>query len=394
MDRSLFPEGVEVHEIDLDRTESTKAFHIRQRLIDSAVRGVKSGFDVTVSGVSNLNVDIAAGTGYAPNGEYIELLTPQLNRQLADVTLNASNVIIATYIETEQLPEAHETENKTENTEVVRGVRISVISETDFFNLPVTDDDFNINTLDRTIVIGRVTGNGSGTPLTTSDITNPEAFTEFLTIDQLNLITGVNITGISDGTQTSVDAGGNAFLTYDASLNEFTYQSPGDAFGTPVAVSGDTTISVASNNGDYVTLVVIFDLLPEHVAAGIFTDNLAVTRVYDQQVFAAVSGSAEPQVKRFSPEDELHRNRTGSGLPTQNNPHGQTLEDILLKVANIPGSLILGTGLLNTITQAMVPRILTDRNTNSRFTLLWENRTTSSPSNIRILLMLNILMMV
>lgn len=384
MDRSLFPEGVEVHEIDLDRTESTKSFHIRQRLIDSAVHGVKSGFGVTVSSVSNQNIDIAAGTGYAPNGEYIELLTPQLNRPLADFTLDIGNIVIATYVETEQLPEAHETENKTENTEAVRGVRISVITEVDFFNLPISDPDFNINALDRTIVIGRVTGNGFGVPLTSSDITNPEVFIEFLTIDQPQNITGVNIVGISDGTPTSIDAGANAFLAYDASLNEFSYQSPGDAYGTPVAVSGDATIAVASNNGDTISLVVVFDLLPEDVGGGPFTDSLTVTRVYDQQVFAAISGSVEPQIKRFSPEDELHRNRVGSGLPTPNNPHGQTLEDILLRVANIPGSLILGTGLLNTLTQSMVPRILTDRNTNSRFTLLWENRTISSLSNIRI----------
>ena len=49
MDRSLYPEGVEVHQDDLERTESTRAFHILQRQLDTTDTGVVSGFAVTLN---------------------------------------------------------------------------------------------------------------------------------------------------------------------------------------------------------------------------------------------------------------------------------------------------------------------------------------------------------
>ena len=60
MDRSIYPEGVEVHQDDLARTESDRAFHILQRHLDTSIMGaVTSGDIVTVNGTDGTLVDVA-----------------------------------------------------------------------------------------------------------------------------------------------------------------------------------------------------------------------------------------------------------------------------------------------------------------------------------------------
>ena len=109
MDRSLYPEGVEVHQVDLERTETTKAFHILQRQTDSTITGVVSGFDVTINSGDNTLIDVASGTGYTPNGEYIEFSGPQTGLALSDYTASVTNFVLAIYTEIESDLQPHET---------------------------------------------------------------------------------------------------------------------------------------------------------------------------------------------------------------------------------------------------------------------------------------------
>lgn len=373
MDRSLFPEGVEVHQRDLANTEDSKIFHIKKRLVDSACDGIVSGFEVTISGVSTTNVDVAAGTGYTPNGEYIELLTPQANVPLADPTDLAVNFVTATYIELSSQPEAHETENRTENTVVTRSVRIQILSLLEYLSLPLTSEDQSEDTIDRTILLARVVGRGQGVPLIASSITSPETFLDFVTIEQLTVITGVNIVGLSDGTSTTLEANDQAQIQFNPTTNGFAYKAPGDALGGFTGVVGDTVLTIASFNGtDTITLDVTANLLPPDVGAGIISEDLDVTKVYDQVIEDVSVAGVEPEVARFTPEDRLHRNRIGTGLPTQVNPHGISITDIILNVMRLPGSIVLGTGLGANLNQSMVPRIEADYNPNSIYTLMWE----------------------
>mgnify|MGYP000893362612 CR=1 FL=1 len=215
MDRSIYPDGVTVNQADLTRTENTKAYHIRRRLIDLAVDGIVSGFEVSVVSLNAVNVDVALGTGYWPIGEYLELAAPQLNIGLSDNSVGSINYIVAVYKEISQTPQTHETENRTEYTEVIRSIEVKAYSQAEFFALDLTNDDYTVDALDRLIIVGRVTGNGNAVALTNSNITNATEFSSHITIEQPTTITGTNLIGISTDHDTSLEGGGAATLAFD-----------------------------------------------------------------------------------------------------------------------------------------------------------------------------------
>ena len=133
MDRGLYPEGVEVHQTDLQRTEYSKIFHILSRYIDGNTGGVVNGLLVT-SNISNPStIDIAPGRGYPPNGEYTELLSSVTGLSLADDTGGARNFVLLVYTETNDNPQPHETiPGDVRATAANRSVRTEILTEAQF----------------------------------------------------------------------------------------------------------------------------------------------------------------------------------------------------------------------------------------------------------------------
>src|SRR3990172_1469556 len=62
--RSLFPEGVEVHERHLVWAEQMRVVEDYRRLLAIASQGIFSGLAVTLNGVDAKLLDITAGVGY------------------------------------------------------------------------------------------------------------------------------------------------------------------------------------------------------------------------------------------------------------------------------------------------------------------------------------------
>jgi hypothetical protein len=306
MDRSLYPEGVEVHQRDLERTETTKAFHIIQRHGDNAEYGVVTGA-VTVNTTDGTTVDVSSVSGYAPNGEYIDASTTQ-GLELADYTLGAVNFVVCIYRENDVNPQPHETLNEVFPTSAVRDSELKILTETEYNNLPVSDDNLANDSYDRALVIAKVVARGIGVNLTSGDITNPTTFTSAITISTTGSITGTDIINIDNTTNT-----GNGTLTFTFSTKEFTWQAPGDtAPGAPVSVLVSGTYVVSSGSGKTLTLQVIVSNLPGSNQ----TDTITITNVYSQSV------------SRHTATDFHHRSLIGSGIPSIRNPHGLTLEDL------------------------------------------------------------------
>jgi hypothetical protein len=106
----LWPEGVEVHNTDLQLETNSRISEDNKRLLDlSYTPGVVTGFAVSPNGITATQIDIQPGHGYTPNGEYIEITSSGtiLGVPLADYTLNATNVVILMYAETLSSPRAH-----------------------------------------------------------------------------------------------------------------------------------------------------------------------------------------------------------------------------------------------------------------------------------------------
>ena len=309
MDRSLYPEGVEVHQVDLERTESTKSFHITNRHVSSSVTGVESGGIVTVNTTNNTLVDITACIGYSPNDEYVEA-EAQTALQLADYSSGVINYVIAIYTETNEDLKPHETNGESYPTSANRNSRIRVLSEAEYNALPDSDENLNNDAKDRALVLAKITAHGTGVGLTVSDISLPTIFG--------NAITAVNITGTILGAAIyNVDRTtptGSGYLQYNTTTKNMYWQSPGTAsYGSPVTIIGSGLVTLYGSSGKTLTLSIIYPSLP---VVGTLVNTVNISNIYSQFV------------NRHTASDLMHRSFVGGGTPTTKNPHGMTLEDL------------------------------------------------------------------
>ena len=303
--RAIFPEGVEIHQPDLGFERDTRIFEHLQLFLDGAASGVQSGLAVTPNGGDATKVDIASGTAYSPNGSYCVLAIPQSAIPLADGTLGVVNLVGLVYTETQSNPQPHETGSSSPNTRANRSTRVRVLTQAQYDALPQTDANLSNDDRDRFCVVARVVATGGG--LSTSDITLPTVFRTVNEASALINITGVSITGIADSTSE-----GTGTLTFTLAGTLLSWQAPGEAVGADVAVGAGGFFTLISGGGSTLQVFVITASLP----GGNQTDSVVITNIYSQIV------------ARMSYEDWLHRSKLGTGVPSDTNPHGLTVNDI------------------------------------------------------------------
>lgn len=361
--RSLFPEGVEVHQDDLVREHTALAAEILTRFLDSARSGVMSGLTVFVSGVAATTVGIVAGWGYAPNAERIDLPSTQTTVPLSDSSTGTVNYVFLVYTETESDAEAHESLGVTRTTSAARSYRVVVKTIAGYAAMLATSADLSLDAKDRALLVGVVTGAGIGVNLTQNNITNAPTYSSVLSIQQPTSITGISIVALDPLTTTTQAATAAATAPYTATLTytpgatpptsaTLSYRAPGDAGGAGPAVtfaSGpfppdvETTYTLISNNALFITFKVFPNLLPAIANAAATIESLTVSDVYYDAV---------PHV---STKDDQHRHELGSVIPATTNPHGLAPEDLVRGSLNVPWTVKSGTGLLSTLAQALIP---------------------------------------
>jgi len=331
MDHSIYTDGVVVGQVDLERTETTKKFHINQRHDDASVLGVTSG-QVTVNTLNNTLIDISAFTGYTPNGEYIESTTAETARQLADYTNGTINYVLGMYTETNTLLKPHETNGNSYPTAAARSYRIVIVTEAQYNALPTTDDNLNNNAKDRALIIGKVTARGVGVALTSSDITNATTFGSAISAVKTSNIAGVQIYNVDRTTMA-----GTGSLSYAAGGQQLTWKSPDplDTYGAAVTVSTSGIYEVKS--GTFLKSLYVIVTSPSLPGTN-QTDTVTITNIYSQSV------------SRYTAEDIHHRSLIGSGIPTTLNPHGLTIEDLGVSsgIVEIHQDLFHSNGVLRT----------------------------------------------
>lgn len=365
MDRALVPENVEIHQPALQYMEESRAFHILKRWVDGGTMGVVSGLTVTVNTGNATLIDIAAGHGYTPSGELVELPASISGISLSNYAAGLDNYVCLVYTETQTHPEATATGGKTAATRAARSYRVRVFTRIELNALVATSTDMNVDARDRTMVIAVVNANGPSVALTSTDITTSATFTRMLSIVQPSTMTGVEIIEIDPATATTAEriAAGdlinqNAQLqmvitfTHPSPPSSITlaYKAPGDStFGGAVVVNaGGSPFTLTSSGGRTIRVGVSISALPSSgfpSSPATITESLAVTAFYTETL------------QRASAKDEHHRRTLGAVVPTVSNAHGLKLKNLGGATQELLGTTFLGTGLESTFAQTLVPRL-------------------------------------
>lgn len=311
----MFPEGVEVHEVDLTRTESTKSTAILGRQVDSTTPGVVSGLAVTVNGGNVNRVDISAGYGYAPNGERVSSASVT-GLTVPDTTLGGVNYILLVYSETYNTPEGHETNGHTYPTASSEASRIVALTSSAYLALPTSDPDFSHNDLSRALVLAIVTSSGTG--VAPSSIVVPPTYNSIVSIGPLTPTTnGLTLQSISQGTLT----GTGTFKLYPGAPYKISWTPPSGLEGTQVSITADGQYTLPATGSSAVVNVVLASLPGTSTSV-----TCSVTNLY-----------APTRAQRNTARDDQHRNMVGTGVVTATNPHGLSVQDL---VGNIDSPVI------------------------------------------------------
>ena len=372
MDRSLGPTKVEFRSGDVQNTESTKAFHILQRLVDSAQPGVVTGLTVSQNSTNNTRFDVLAGSGYAPNGELVELLESLTAQSPGSLTAGESVLVGLMYLEVTSTNGAAETDGVARPRRAERSSALRVFTTDEWQALPSTFPDYTLDAQDRFLICAVVGLPSPATSTTVLDIALPPTFSILKTIEQPVNVTGVVVTAVSLATLNSnpfpyPGTATDAQLLFEPGTNLLAYGSPfdvtnlgaaspfnvaglGTAFDvSTLAIAGGTATLTSANGTDTITVLIDRAMLPTETVATA-SDALAVSTVY------------APAAVRHSARDDYHRHLLGAQLPQVNNPHGLRLSDIAASIESLIGALTLGTGYATTLAQAEVPRLLFPRN--------------------------------
>ena len=345
-DRSTFPDGVPVHDVDLQNESTQVSTQLRRRLMDHAQPGLVSGGVISLNGTTPSRIDVTALVAYAPGGEMIEI-GAQTSLAMADYTLGAVNYVVAVYTETQGTPQAHQTDGTTRNTRATRSGRLVVMSQAQYSAMPSTSTDLSVDAVDRAAPIGIVLANGftGATPnsLIAGDVIQDTAWSSFAFPDyQGTQLSGVNIASIDQAT-----VAGSGSLVFTAAGTTATWSAPGGGTaGVAVNIGAGGQFTLTSGTiARTITINVIAELLPLVNA----TASIIVTIGY--------TPSFGP---RFSLRDMAHRSTFGSVAPTYTNPHGLAPTDWGAVAIDIPMQVRLGEDFLNTDLAASYPR-LTER---------------------------------
>lgn len=305
--RSLFPEGVEIHQKQMVYESESRQSDAKNIVKHTSRYGVIDGLEVTVNGGDNTKIDVAAGSAYTPDGRKMTLASAQTGKSITN-TLGTVNYVCMVYDEVQSDPEAHRVDASTKMTVASASPRVVVLTESAYNALPlVTTSGMTLssNAKDRIVILAKVTGTGVG--LVSGDIEMPDEHITALNATQPSNISGVTI--IRVGSDTPV---GDGTLTYTSGTTSITWAAYGESAGASVPLNSSQTYTVFSSGGSSILIDVGVTLLPVANA----TDTITISDIYGGPLF------------RFSAVDATHRSKVGSGVVSDNNPHGMTLDDL------------------------------------------------------------------
>lgn len=368
MDRSLFPQGVEVDQGDLKNEADQVAFHVLERFTALGIMGVRTGLALSVNGSDPSRFDLSAGDGFAANGELVELDTSAVALALASSVAGSRSYVVLFYAETTSLPGASAVGGAPRDRRATRASRLEVLSETSWLSLVPSADDLSLPASERACLVGVVTAPAVvGGALTTASFSQVAAYVRVLSMPQPSNITGVTVLLIDPAmpiTERQIsNPSARIELDYAVVGTDYRvrFRPPGSTtYGDWVTVTAGGTFTVYSSpgsTGPLIRIAVTLALLPTLAASTSVADDLPITALYE-----GAFGTA-----RLSAHDIAHRSQIGAGLPSATNPHGIAFGD--LSGEGALRSLVLGRGFQNTAAHGVVPRLVFEGQTLGAYTL-------------------------
>lgn len=378
MDRSLWPQGVEVDVTDLKNATDQMIFHLLERFTALGVMGIRSGLTLSVNGTDPSRFDLDAGDCFAAGGELVEVEAANVGMVLADTASGARNYVVAFYTEVGARPGRPEAGGAARDRAAVRSSRVEILSEAAFSALLPASTNVLIRSRERAAVVGVVVAPSVvGGALTTASFTQSTAYERILTVGPFVNLTGIVISRIDPAMPVSEGQTTNAAARFEMDFNTPVYRmrmrAPGSStFGDWVTITAGGSFTIYSDPGSvgpYVTVTVSVAFLPLVATATTLNDELAISALYEAPYGAA----------RLSANDASHRSALGSGVATARNPHGLTFADLAGEPA--VRTLIVGRGLANSATQNVIPRIVYEGGSAGAYVLEDESRL--SGTNVR-----------
>lgn len=315
MEGTNFKNGVLVTEVDLDRSESAKGSQILRTRYDLSSRGVVSGGTVTVNAINTDRIDIAAFSGYTPRGDYVSATTSNNNVPLSSSVAGVKNYVLAVYTEVLTGSKPHESNGLTYSANINASYRIVVLTEAEYTNpsvLAPSDNNLANNASDRSLLLGIVTATGGA--LTAANIEGPIPFNNLLYTNPVDIpsMAGVSILYVDVLTSTGT---GTLEYQYTASGYQLRWTSPGSTAGAWVNWTVDAEKIVTDGSGRYITVYMATSQM-SLTGSFPFVESIEIVDLYNQEI------------PRNTAEDWLHRKLRGTGIVSEKNPHGSSLNDL------------------------------------------------------------------
>lgn len=424
MRRTIYINDVQIDEFMLNNTERSKIAEILAHHNTLGSEGIISGLDISINPGNNLAIDVSLGSAVLPNREIISLEESQSNITLVSNVLGSVNLVLLSYLETYSIPKPNQEGNKNFFSYAKSSGYIDVKSAQEFLSLPETSEDPNNQTLENSLIIGIVFGNGENTPLLSSSIIQPSEDSNITNFDKFRLVNGIvvkstNISSTSlvgtlkydlvnrrvrfvspnNTSPPELNELGEGFLTIENDLTNQTLSDPDvpedfiivdifnpihpatelsiDSSLMPGLIQNDILVPIFANptvNIDLDTLTAnqLEELIDTNAFSNfIINETITFSDVYVQNLTRVTDG-VDLATTRASAEDKIHREIVGTGQPRSGNPHGLSLDNIIQLFDAFQGAIDIGSALNKAAVDALSPRFTAPASSRSRYTLLFE----------------------
>lgn len=428
MRRTIYINDVLVDDSMLNNTENSKISEILRHHNSLGSEGIISGLNVIISAQNNANISVTSGKAVLLNREIVELKQGQNNLQLADTSNGAINIVLISYREEFTVKKPNEIGNMEYYSRVNTSAYVDIKTVDEYLALPDYDIQPQNQSKDKSLIIGIVTGAGSGIPLSSESITIPQQdtpVTNFLRFNVLNnlIVKDTNIPfttrkgyiryGIvskklrflspnSDSSLLEQDLTSNSLqlnsgnnlenfiLTDQNSPNDFLildiFQplypksiNSLDINSLPGLIQEKVLLPIFRNptvntNVENLTANELQSLIDRNAFKDfIINEPVNFTNLYQENVTSTNAG-VDISVNRASSVDRIHREKTGDGKTNTDNPHGLSLDNILRVFDSFKGAIRIGDSLSRSGFDSLTPRLITPTSSRTRYTLLFETK--------------------
>lgn len=247
MRRTLYIDNVVIDEQMLNNTENSKIQEILLHHNSLGISGVISGLDINISPANNFAISVSSGSAVLSNREVVNLDNSIEELQLASNDSGVYNLVVAFYEESFSKKKPNQIGSEDFYSFAESSCRIQVLTLEQYLALQQSNVDPNIQTLENSLIIGIVIGNGLSSPLLSTSIIKPSEDQILTDFGNFKLIDGIVIKS------TNIKSTSNkGVLKYDLTNKRIRFISPNNPNPPAKDDLGENFLQILEN-GEEVT---------------------------------------------------------------------------------------------------------------------------------------------